>query len=179
MPMSLEAIRSLHLAALDVPDLQIARARSVAGQASAAVNAGSVVAFVAGIDAQDQEDVLYSIQFAQRAASGAADRYKAVGDWYKQYSRVLEMTGWVLQGFAPTSQKTAEGEYEIAKAALSIIAAAATGPQSAVLLAWRTKTGSSPFSSTTALTVLSATFRWARWRRTRAVHSRCGSGPSR
>lgn len=133
--MSLKAIRSLRVAALDIPELDIARAKSVAGQASAAVDAGSIVAFVAGIDAQDQEDVLYSIQLAQRAASGAADRYKAVGDWYKEYNRVLQMTGWVLQGFAPSSQKVAEGEYEIAKAALSIIAAAATGPQSAVLTA--------------------------------------------
>ena len=79
--------------------------------------------------------MLYSIQFAQRAASGATDRYKAVDDWYKEYNRVLEMTGWVLKGFAPTKQKVAEGEYEMAKAALSIIAAAATGPQSAVLVA--------------------------------------------
>jgi hypothetical protein len=133
--MSVEAIRSLHVATLDLPKLDITREKSVAGHATAAVDAGSIIAFVAGIDAQDQEDVLYSIQLAQRAASGAADRFKAVSDWYKEYTRVLQLTGWVLQGFAPTSQKVAEGEYEIAKAALSIVAAAATGPQSAVLIA--------------------------------------------
>jgi hypothetical protein len=133
--MSLETIRLLHVAALDVPALNIPRARGISGQASAAVDAGSIIAFVAGIDAQDQEDVLYSTQLAQRAASGVADRYKGVHDWYKEYSRVLQMTGWVLQGFAPSSQNVEEGEYEIAKAALRIVAAAATGPQNAVLVA--------------------------------------------
>lgn len=133
--MSSTEISSLTLAPLDLPELEIARSRDVSGGNSASVDAGSVIAFVAGVDAQDQEDILFSLQFAQRAASGVADRYNAIADWYREYSRVLELTGWVLNGFAPNKQDLAEGEVQIAKAALKIVAAAATGPQTLVLTA--------------------------------------------
>lgn len=133
--MSLAAIKALKLAPLDLPDVHIARARSVGGEPAAAINAGSIVAFVAGISEAEQEDILYSMQLAQRAASGKADRYAAVKDWYREYVRVLEQTGWVLKGFNPNAQKVDQSEFEMAKAALEILLAAATGPQSAVLVA--------------------------------------------
>lgn len=132
---SIEAIRHLAVAALDIPDVEVERTKSVAGAPSAAINAGSIVGFSADIGEQEQEDVLYSLQLAQRAASAAADRYTAVQDWYKEYVRVLEMTGWVMTGFNLNAQKVDQSEIEVAKAALEILAAAVTGPQSVVLLA--------------------------------------------
>lgn len=133
--MSIESIKGLTLAPLDVPDVQIGRTRSVGGSPSAAINAGSIVAFAANIGEQEQEDILYSMQLAQRAASGVSDRYTAVRDWYKEYVRVLGETGWVMAGFNLNAQKVDRSEIEVAKAALEILAAAATGPQSVVLLA--------------------------------------------
>lgn len=132
---NIKVIKSLTLAPLDVPDVEIDRAKSVAGERAAVINAGSIVAFAAGISEAEQEDILYSMQLAQRAASGVADRYAAVKDWYREYVRVLETTGWVLKGFNPNAQKVSESEFEMAKAALKILLAAATGPQSAVLMA--------------------------------------------
>ncbi|MDM0029867.1 hypothetical protein [Variovorax saccharolyticus] len=133
--MSIEAIRQLAVAPLDMPDVEIERTKSVAGAPSAAINAGSIVGFSADISEQEQEDVLYSLQLAQRAASAATSRYTAVQDWYKEYVRVLEMTGWVMTGFNLNAQKVDQSEIEVAKAALEILAAAVTGPQSVVLLA--------------------------------------------
>jgi hypothetical protein len=133
--MTLEAIKALDVAPLDVPHIVIERAKSISGDPSAAINGGSVIAFVAGIKAQEQEDVLYSMQLAQRAASAVANRYREISEWYQKYTEVLELTGWVVTEFSPAEQELAEGQYEMAKAALSIIAAAATGPQTAVLAA--------------------------------------------
>jgi hypothetical protein len=133
--MSVAFIQSLELAPLDPPDVKIERTRSVGGEGSAAIDAGGIVAFAPGIAAQDQEDILYSMQLAQRAASAVADRYAAVKDWYRQYVNVLTQTGWVLSGFNLNAQKVDQAQIEVAKAALEILAAAATGPQSAILLA--------------------------------------------
>lgn len=133
--MSFDGFKNLKIAPLDLPEITIARAKGVGGAPSAMVDAGSIVAFAGGVDAQDQEDVLYSMQLAQRAASGAADRYTKIDDWYREYSRVLQLTGWIVKGFAPVKQSVAEGEYQMAKAALEIVAAAATGPQTVILTA--------------------------------------------
>ena len=133
--MSVAFIASLKLAPLDPPDVKIERTRSVGADGSAAINAGGIVAFAPGIGAQDQEDILYSMQLAQRAASAVADRYVAVKDWYRQYVKVLTEAGWVLNGFNLNAQKVDQAEVEVAKAALEILAAATTGPQSVVLLA--------------------------------------------
>jgi len=132
---SLASLRSLTLAPLDPPDVHIERTRSVGGEPSAAVNAGGIVAFAAGVTDEEQEDVLYSMQLAQRAASGIADRYTEVQKWYSEYVRVLGETGWVLRSFNLNAQEVGQAQVEVAKAALEILAAAATGPQSAVLLA--------------------------------------------
>ena len=110
--MSIAFIESLQLAPLDPPKVKIERTRSVGAEASAAINAGGIVAFEAGIGAQDQEDILYSMQLAQRAASAVADRYTAVKDWYRQYVKVLTETGWVLKGFNLNAQKVDQAEIE-------------------------------------------------------------------
>lgn len=133
--MSIESIKALKIAPLDDLDIEIERSRSVGGGASAAINAGGIVAFAGGVEAEEQEDILYSMQLAQRAASAVADRYTEVKAWYQEYVRVLGETGWVMSGFNLNAQKVDQSEVEVAKAALEILAAAATGPQSVVLLA--------------------------------------------
>lgn len=133
--MSVAAIESLKLAPLDLLDVEIERTRSSDGAPSAMVNAGSLVGFDAGISDAEQEDILYSLQLAQRAASGVADRFTQIKAWYTEYVRVLTETGWALKSFDLQSQQADQSETELAKAALQILAAAATGPQSVVLLA--------------------------------------------
>ena len=44
---------------------------AISGNLQAAVNAGSLLSFVDGVSAQEQDDILFSVQFAQRGASGA------------------------------------------------------------------------------------------------------------
>jgi len=134
--MSIAYIQSLELAPLDPPDVQVERFRGVGGEAAAAIDAGAIVAFGDGVPAQAREDILYSLQFAQRAASAAADRYTAVQAWYEKYVNVLAATGWVLTNFNPSKQQADRTEVEVAAAALEIVAAAAAaagGVVSAVL----------------------------------------------
>jgi hypothetical protein len=134
MDVTAKTLGEIAIAPLDlkgVPDLP--RARSV-GEA-AVVNAGCIVAFGGSVSAQDQEDILYSLQFAQRAASARADRYANIEDWYKIYVDTLQLLGWTLNHFTPNAQTVAEGEFEMAKAALKIMVAATAGPAAAVLAA--------------------------------------------
>jgi len=133
--MSVDFIKSLTLAPLDLTGIDIERAKASDGGPAAVVNAGSLVGFQAGVTEEEQEDVLYSLQIAQRAASGIADRFTQIKEWYTEYVRVLSAIGWAFKNFDLNAQQVDQSEVEVAKAALEILAAAATGPQSAVLLA--------------------------------------------
>lgn len=53
----------------------------------AAVDAGSLLSFVEGLSVQEREDVLYSVQLAQRAATGQFDRFTQTHLWYQKYSK--------------------------------------------------------------------------------------------
>lgn len=133
--MSIASVQALELAPLDRTDFDIERTKSVGGAPTAVVNAGSLVGFDAGITEQEHEDILYSLQLAQRAASAVADRFTQIKDWYTKYVQVLTDVGWTLKSFDLDAQQVDEADLEVAKAALKILAAAATGPQSAVLMA--------------------------------------------
>ncbi len=100
----------------------------------AAVNAGSIVSFVAGLSEEEKGDVLFSTQLAQRAASAKHDRFAATKDWYGVYAGVLERLGWVVEGFAFTDRGSSKGEFSMDKSALDIIATIATGAQLAILV---------------------------------------------
>ena len=102
---------------------------------NAAVDAGSLLSFVAGVNRQEQEDVLYSVQLAQRAASGAFDRFTEVQSWYRKYMEVLENLGWAGEQLAFTQFDQHEGELRMDQAALKVITAIATQNQLAVLKA--------------------------------------------
>lgn len=99
----------------------------------AAVNAGSLLSFVDGLSADEKEDVLYSIQFAQRAASKAFDRFAETRNWYRKYGEVLEALGWTTEQFAFVAKDQSEGDFRMDKEALSIISAIATQNQLAVI----------------------------------------------
>ena len=100
----------------------------------AAVNAGSILSFVAGIDAEDKADVLLATQLAQRAASARHDRFDATADWYRAYLEVLERLGWVGEGFAFERRSSVAAEFTIDKVALDAIMTIATGNQLAILV---------------------------------------------
>ena len=101
--------------------------------AEAKVNAGSVLSFVDGIGEQEKNDVLYSVQLAQRAASGEFDRFTQTQFWYQKYVEILQNLGWAIDQFAFTRFDQGEGEFRMDQAALAIITAIATQNQLAVL----------------------------------------------
>src|SRR4051812_17183168 len=74
-----------------------------------AIDAGSVVSFAGNIDAGQATDVLYTVQFAQRAADGAFDRFSETRSWYSKYIEVLEALGWATEQFAFAAQDKTHG----------------------------------------------------------------------
>ncbi len=100
----------------------------------AAVNGGSLVSFAAGLDASEKSDVLYSTQFAQRAASAKHDRFAETDAWYRLYLEVMERLGWIGEGFAFAERSSSKGEFRMDKSALEVIGAIATGNQLAILV---------------------------------------------
>jgi hypothetical protein len=110
------------------------RAAATAATApDAAIDVGSLICFVAGVPAQDKEDVLYSMQLAQRGASGAFDRFTETQAWYGKYTEILENLGWATEQMAFSRFDQSEGDFRMDKAALAIITAIATQSQLAVL----------------------------------------------
>lgn len=106
------------------------RVRAPAPPAEAAtVNMGSLLSFVDSISEEDKNDVLYSVQLAQRAASGAYDRCVRPQAWYQKYMEVLQTLGWAGEQFAFSLFHHDEGEFRMDQAALGIITAIATQNQ--------------------------------------------------
>jgi tetratricopeptide (TPR) repeat protein len=112
----------------------VAQPEAIDDSLGAAVNAGSIVSFVAGIGADEETDVLFATQLAQRAASARHDRFAATADWYRAYVEVLEQLGWVGEGFAFEERLSRAHEFAIDKAALDAIMTIATGNQLAILV---------------------------------------------
>ncbi|CAH0353161.1 N-acetylmuramoyl-L-alanine amidase [Aquabacterium sp. CECT 9606] len=100
---------------------------------SAGINMGGVLSFVEGVSEEDKNDVLYSVQLAQRAASGMFDRFTQTQFWYQKYTEVLQALGWASEQFSFSLFKQDEGEFRMDQAALGIITAVATQNQLAVL----------------------------------------------
>ena len=106
---------------------------SLVADVQAVVNVGSLVSFVDGLDAQSKDDVLDSLQLAQRAASAVHDRFADVQGWYQKYLEVLNQIGWVTEQFAFVSNQHSEGDVRMDQAALAVIMAIATQNQLAIL----------------------------------------------
>ena len=95
----------------------------------AAVNAGSILSFVDAVAADEQRDILYSVQLAQRAADKVYDRFAETKTWYGKYNEVLEAVGWTSEQYAFSAHKQEEGNLRMDKAALAVIANIAVGNQ--------------------------------------------------
>ena len=94
---SMSDIRALDLGP-ELPPRSAALENGAAeGEASAAVVAGSLVAFAPGVSAQHQRDVLQSLLLAQLAANAKAERHKDPAAWFRAYTGVLEQTAWVVE----------------------------------------------------------------------------------
>lgn len=111
----------------------VARASRLDRVAEARIDAGSVVSFVDGLDAQEKDDVLFSVLLAQRGASGAHDRFTETQAWYRKYVEILENLGWATEQMAFRRYEQGDGEFRMDKEALAVIGAIATGNQLAVL----------------------------------------------
>jgi hypothetical protein len=116
------------------PQARVASPPIVADKLRAAVDAGSIVSFVAGLDEEETSDVLYSVQLAQRAANAKHDRFAATQGWYDCYVYVLQKLGWAVEAFAFAEKDKAKGEFSMDKSALEVIATIATGAQLAILV---------------------------------------------
>ncbi len=112
---------------------EIAGAESAEDDLQAAIDAGSVLGFVDGLSGQDKDDVLFSTQFAQRAASAKSDRFLEVQKWYRDYVEWMETLGWVVPQFSFNDFDLDDRELKMDAAALEIIAAVASGGQTAIL----------------------------------------------
>jgi hypothetical protein len=99
----------------------------------AAVNAGSILAFVDGLTAEEVEDVLYSVQFAIRSADATANRFRDTRRWYEALGDVLQNLGWVTEQFAFSQYDQDQGKLNMDAAALKVIGAIATSSGLAVL----------------------------------------------
>lgn len=99
----------------------------------AAVDVGSLMSFVEGVGPSEKQDVLLSVQLAQRGASGKYDRFEQTESWYQKYVEILEQLGWVGEQFAFAKYEQQQGELRMDQAALAIITAIATQNQLAVL----------------------------------------------
>lgn len=109
------------------------RAAAAAPGLEAKVDGGSLLCFVEGLSEQDKSDVLYSVQLAQRGASGYFNRYTETRAWYQKYVEILENLGWATDQMAFSRFEQTEGEFRMDKAALAIITAIATQGQLGVL----------------------------------------------
>jgi hypothetical protein len=87
----------------------------------AAVDAGSILSFADGIPSAQVADVLYSVQFASRAADATSNRFTQTRAWYGKYIEVLEVAGWTTEQFAFAAHDQTEGELRMDKVALEIL----------------------------------------------------------
>lgn len=110
-----------------LPVRPVLRARGDTGgadlaAADAAVDGPSLVTFTPAMDAEVRRAVLYSTQFAQRAADARVD---AAGDrvaWWAVYTAALAAVGWVTRGTDFRRVQTSNLSASIDRLALDAIA---------------------------------------------------------
>lgn len=92
----------------------------------AAVNLGALLSFVDNVPPQQRQDVLDTVQLAQRAATGLFNRHSETEQWYSKFTEVLERVGWVMNQFAFVKHNQEAGDLRVDKSALQVLAAFAT-----------------------------------------------------
>jgi len=108
------------------------------------VEKGSLVSFVAGVSAQNRDDVLNSTLLAQLAADKQCDREADVMNWYKAYTTVLGKVGWTIEGANFSAYSSSSASFSMDKAVLEIAGAALTGDEAAVVAATMDALGKLP-----------------------------------
>lgn len=126
----LQYIESLPLADAD---LSLARLGGEEEKKGAAVDAGSVVSFVANVGLQHRKDALNSTLYAQLGANAAYDRINNAVDWYNKYIEILENIGWVIQSFAFTKYDGNAASFEVDTVLIELLAALMTEDEELVL----------------------------------------------
>ena len=115
---------------IDTPLVQIAklvgRGGGVARVAEGVVNLGAVLTFVGRLDEQQRDDVLQSVQLAQRAADAKHDRFTETERWYAIFAEVMQRIGWVTQQNATFNHSQRDGQLSINNGALKLLADIAT-----------------------------------------------------
>lgn len=112
---------------LTVPELRyVPPGMALQEEESAAVVAGSVVAFTDGLNGQQKSDVLNSTLLAQLAANKKFDRDEDPINWYKFYRSVLEQVGWVVPSFSFARLSVAGSRFTVDRAVIALLQAIAT-----------------------------------------------------
>ncbi len=134
----LAAIRALDIPAPSSAALLALPVRADAGdssKSSADIDRGSLVAFVAGVSSAHRSDALNSTLLAAMASDKVYDRNDPtqVINWYKKYTAVLQLCGWDAQEFSFQNYSASGSSFSINSAIIEIVAAAASGPELAVV----------------------------------------------
>ncbi|GAB3644156.1 hypothetical protein [Spirosoma arcticum] len=91
------------------------------------LNAKSLVSFVSDINGQRRSDVLNSVLLAQLAANKKFPDENQLVDWYKEFVRVLNNLGWVIEAAEFSSFESSGTVFEAENAIISILSAAFGG----------------------------------------------------
>lgn len=88
------------------------------------VDLGALLGLSKELTAEERDDVLESVQLAQRAAG--ADRFTDTRQWYDKFVRVLERIGWVIQDSAKVEHGQSTGDLKLDRHALKLLEKLAT-----------------------------------------------------
>lgn len=128
-----ERIKFLNDLELDLPTL--VEIPAVLENASASVDAGSLVTFSGGVSKLNQADVKNSCLLAQLAANKKFDREKQTEQWYRFYADVLENVGWEIREFHFEKLSSYGASFEASAIMLKILKAVCTGDEMAAVSA--------------------------------------------
>lgn len=94
---------------------------------------GAIAAFTENVKGISKQDILDATLFAQLAADKNYDREHDTKNWYTYYKYVLGSIGFVVQSFEFQRYQATGGTLSMDKVVIQILAAIATGGQSAVI----------------------------------------------
>lgn len=97
------------------------------GKGQRYVSDGSLVSFVSSLTGEQKQDVLDSSLLAQLAANKKYDRENDTDKWYKEYTNVMQMLGWVMQGFKFGRYKSSAASFSLSQVTLEILSALVGG----------------------------------------------------
>lgn len=99
------------------------------------VVAGGLTAFTENVKGLSKQDILDATLFAQLASDRMYDREKDTVNWYSYYKNILGNIGFVIETFSFQQYKASGATFTMDKVVLEILAAIATGGQSAIITA--------------------------------------------